>query len=285
MVSGHQQNNMFGIIRKFSTWGYYFRSIITMLFGFKNWWEVIRIFLLDTGGEIKILQVRKPQLLIKVRSRMDVWSVKEALLDQFYTRCGTEIGEDWTVMDIGAAIGEFTLMAALQASKGRVIAYEPFPGSFDLLRDNLVQNSIKNVITHKMAVWSKNDDLELDFSLAEPLQMRSETPSSDNAHSHLRTLSISLFHALAKNNIDHLDLLKLDCEGAEFPILLDAEPELLAKMDRVIMEYHDGYQSHHHEELVELFSNNGYHVKVTPNVVHAELGYLYAEKFNQKKTP
>jgi len=213
---------------------------------------------------------------------MDVWSVKEALLDRFYTRCGTEIGEDWTVMDIGAAIGEFTLLAALQANKGRVIAYEPFSGSFDLLKDNLVQNSIKNVIIHKMAIWSKNDDLELDFSLAEPLQIRSEVPSSDTAHSHLRTRSISLFQALAENSIDHLDLLKIDCEGAEFPILLDAEPDLLPKIDRVIMEYHNGSLDHHHQELVELFSTNGYHVKVTPNIVHAELGYLYAEKNSLK---
>ena len=278
MASEHQLKHKVGIIRRFSSWVYYFRSIFTMLFGIKNWLEVITIFLYNSEGNIRTLKLRKPRLLINVRSKMDVWSVKEALLDRFYTRCGTEIGEDWTVMDIGAAIGEFTLLAALQASEGRVIAYEPFPGSFDLLRDNLVQNSIKNVITHKMAVWSKNDDLELDFSLAEPLQMRSEIPSLENAHSHTRTQSISLFQALAENSIDHLDLLKLDCEGAEFPILLDAEPDLLPKIDRVIMEYHNGFQDHHHQELVELFSTNGYHVKVTPNIVHAELGYLYAEK-------
>ena len=278
MASEHQLKHKVGIIRRFSSWVYYFRSIFTMLFGFRNWWEVIRIFLFSNEGKVNTLKLRKPRLLINVRSRMDVWSVKEALLDRFYSCFGTEIGKDWTVMDIGAAIGEFTLLAALQASKGRVIAYEPFSGSFDLLKDNLVQNSIKNVITHKMAVWSKNDDLELDFSLVEPLQMRSEMPSSDNAHSHIRTQSISLFQALAENSINHLDLLKLDCEGAEFPILLDAEPELFAKIYRVIMEYHDGYQGHHHHELVELFSTNGYYVKVTPNIVHAELGYLYAEK-------
>jgi FkbM family methyltransferase len=89
------------------------------------------------------------------------------------------------VIDIGAAIGEFTLLAALQASKGRVFAYEPFSGSFDLLRDNLSLNSIDNVTIHKLAVWSKDEDLELDFSLAEPLQMTSEKPGSGNAHSHL----------------------------------------------------------------------------------------------------
>lgn len=285
MASRHQQNDKLGIIRRFATWGYYLRSIFTMLFGFRNWWEVIRIFLFNTGGKLRTLQVRKPRLMIKVRGRMDVWSVKEALMDRFYTRCGTEIGENWTVMDIGAAIGEFTLLAALHANKGRVIAYEPFSESFDLLRDNLSLNSIDNVTIHKLAVWSKSEDLALDFSLAEPLQMKSEKPGSDNAYSHLLTRSVSLKQAFSENIVDHLDLLKLDCEGAEFPILLNAEPGVWLQVDRVIMEYHDGFQGHHHQELVELFSNNGYYVKVTPNIVHAELGYLYAEKYSQKKNP
>lgn len=280
MASGYQQNDKAGTIRRFATWGYYLGSIFTMLFGFRNWLEVIRIFLFKTGGKLRTLQVRNPRLMIKVRGRMDVWSVKEALLDRFYTSCGTEIGEDWTVMDIGAAIGEFTLLAALQASKGRVIAYEPFSESFYLLRDNLALNSIDNVTIYKMAVWSKEEDLELDFSLAEPLQMKSEKPGSDNAHSHLISHSVSLEQAFSEKGVDHLDLLKLDCEGAEFPILLDTEPGVWLQVDRVIMEYHDGYQGHSHQELVELFSNNGYHVKVTPNVVHTELGYLYAEKIN-----
>lgn len=283
MVSGHEQNDKVRINRRFHTWAYYFRSIVTMLIGFRNWWEVIRIFLLNNGEELKILKVRNPRLLIKVRSRMDVWSVKEALLDRFYNWCGTEIGKDWIVMDIGAAIGEFTLMAALQANKGRVIAYEPFIESFDLLGDNLVLNSIGNVTIHKMAVWSNDEDLELDYSLAEPLQMKSERPDPNNAHSHLSTRSINLFQALTENSIEHLDLLKLDCEGAEFPILLDADPVVWSRIDRLIMEYHDGFQNHHHQELVELFSTNGYHVKVTPNIVHAELGYLYAEKIAQCK--
>jgi len=285
MASGHHQVVEIGVIRRFSKWVYYLGSIFTLLFGFKNWWEVIRIFLFKTTGEVRTLIVRKPRLLINVRSKMDVWSVKEALLDRFYTRCGTEIGEDWSVLDIGAAIGEFTLLAALHASKGRVIAYEPYSESFELLRDNLSLNSIDNVIIHKVAVWSKEEDLELDFSLAEPLQMKSEKPDSNHAHSHIISQSVSLQQALVQNHVNHLDLLKLDCEGAEFPILLEVEPDILHRVDRVIMEYHDGYQGHHHEELVELFSNNGYHVKVTPNVVHAELGYLYAEKYSQKKNP
>ena len=282
MASGHQQNDKAGIIRRFATWGYYIGSIFTMLFGFRNWWEVIGTFLFNTGGKLRTLQVRKPRLMFKVRSKMDVWSVKEALLDRFYTHYGTEIGEDWNVMDIGAAIGEFTLLAALQASRGRVIAYEPFSESFYLLMDNLALNSIDNVTIHKMAVWSKEEDLELDFSLAEPLQMKSEKPGSDNAHSHLISHSVSLEQAFSENGADHLDLLKLDCEGAEFPILLEVGPGILHRVERVILEYHDGYQGHNHQELVELFSNNGYHVKVTPNVVHADLGYLYAEKINLK---
>jgi len=43
--------------------------------------------------------------------KMDTWSVKEASADRFYERYGLPILPNWTVVDIGAAIGEFTVLA------------------------------------------------------------------------------------------------------------------------------------------------------------------------------
>lgn len=36
-----------------------------------------------------------------------------------------------------------------------------------------------------------------------------------------------------------IDLLKLDCEGAEYAILMGASTESLARVQRIVMEYHD----------------------------------------------
>ena len=49
------------------------------------------------------------------------------------------IGSNWTVIDVGANIGVFTLYAA--ATGGRVYAYEPMPENYELLLRNLKRNN------------------------------------------------------------------------------------------------------------------------------------------------
>jgi len=266
-------------MRCFKKYLYYLKSIFTLVFGIKNWLTVVKLFLRKNSDQVDQLILRKTGWLIRIRGKMDAWSVKETLLDQFYSRYGAEIGEDWMIMDIGAAIGEFTLLAAKKAYKGKIFAFEPFPGSFQLLRENMQLNSLRNVEVYEKAVWSREGELSFINENGEPLQLSMDSGQpSDNAHNPLKIHCISLLQALDLTAISHLDLLKLDCEGAEFPILLDAHPEVFERIDRMIMEYHDGYMQHHHQELVKHLENSGYKVVVTGSLVHEELGYLYAEK-------
>ncbi len=65
---------------------------------------------------------------------MDVWSVKETFVDRFYERYGAPVGEGWTVMDIGGGIGDFSIFAAYDKPSNQIYAFEPYPGSFTLLR-------------------------------------------------------------------------------------------------------------------------------------------------------
>jgi len=258
---------------------YYFKSIFTLVFGISNWVTVVKLFLGKDSGQVDQLILRRTGWLIRVRGKMDAWSVKETLLDQFYSRYGAEIGEDWMIMDVGAAIGEFTLLAAKKAHYGKVFAFEPFPGSYQLLQENMQLNSISNVEIHNQAIWSRDGELSFINGNSEPLQLSMDPGQpSDDTHNPLKIHCISLLQALDLSAIFHLDLLKLDCEGAEFPILLDAHPDVFERIDRMIMEYHDGYMQHHHQELIKHLENSGYKVVVTGNLVHEELGYLYAEK-------
>ncbi len=263
-------------------WGYYLGSIFTLLWGFKNWPWVVKIFLSKDDGKIKTLKLKKQGLTLRVRGKMDVWSVKETLLDRLYTKYGTQIGENWKVMDIGAAIGEFTLLAALSARNGSVVAYEPFPGSFELLQENIVLNGFENVSLYNQAVWGSAGALHLDISSGEPLQMASRDDFVNNiAYSLIEVPAITLQMALEENKVGRLDLLKLDCEGAEFPILLEADAAVWERVERIVMEYHDGFEGHRHEELVKLLERLGYRVRVNKNIVHDDIGYLYAEKTQQ----
>ena len=210
---------------------------------------------------------------------MDIWSIKETFIDRFYTKYGCDIENGWTVIDIGAAIGEFSIFSACGRPNTRVLAYEPFIESVDLLRDNLVLNKLKNVTVIPKAVWKRTSRLSLDLSHQEPLKITSTDGSKKGKDvGRIRVQAVSLKEVLKSNHLKAVDLVKLDCEGAEFDILLDSDPDTIRSFKRMVMEYHDGQTGRHHSQLVSHLEQLGYRVVTHSNVVHPEIGYLFAEQ-------
>lgn len=263
-------------VRKYS---YYLRSIFELLWGFEDPLSVAKIFLKLSPPGAKTIRLRGAGLVFRLRSAMDVWSLKETFIDRFYERFGAPVQDGWTIVDIGGGIGEFTLFAAHNHPTNTVIAFEPYTGSFDLLAANLELNGVKNVKAFEEAVWSENGRLRLDLTPGEPSQFISgaaEGTLNDSGQTMIPAITLS--EVFAKMNLDHCDLLKLDCEGAEFPILFSVSDELLGKIERIILEYHDDASDYNHQDLANYLSERGYQVQITPNYVHSYLGYLFAQR-------
>ncbi|NLC29778.1 MAG: FkbM family methyltransferase [Chloroflexi bacterium] len=229
---------------------------------------------------MKWLELRRDNLKIGVGSKMEAWSVKETLIDQFYTRLGTEIQSDWVVVDIGAAIGEFTIEAALKLTTGIVHAFEPNPGSLNILRQNLRANNINRVETYNLGVWKEEGEIPLHFLNNEPLQAVSGNAQSAEARAIKETsIPVITLEQLINEKVGgKIDLLKLDCEGAEYEILMNQDAMLFDMIDRIIMEYHDLDARFCHQELIRQMIQFGYRVRKYENLVHADLGYLFFEK-------
>jgi FkbM family methyltransferase len=235
---------------------------------------VVRTFLkLDPPGTQSI-RLRKRGVEFRVRGAMDIWIVKETYLDRFYERFGTAIGDGWTVLDIGAGIGDFSLYAALQHPDNRVYAFEPFPESFDLLQKNLRLNRATNVEAFPEAIGGRTGTLALDLSSGEPLQFSTEGVSAQA----LAVPCLSLADAFRRLSLTGCDLLKMDCEGAEYEILFNAPDSLLDQIEHVVMEYHDGVTAYDHGDLVEFLGSKGFRTRTWPNPVHAHLGFLHAHR-------
>jgi FkbM family methyltransferase len=207
---------------------------------------------------------------------MDVWSIKETFIDKFYERFGTVIGDQWRIIDIGAGIGEFTIFAAAGSPNNLVYAFEPYPDSFTLLQKNVEANKITNVEMFPQAISDKTGTMALDISGGEPLQIKSESVGTTHSQANqIEVPSLSLAEAIEQLKLDKCELVKLDCEGAEYPILLNTPRSVLDKIDRIIMEYHDVGSFTHHD-LVEHLSRHGFTVRTYSNPVHDYLGYLSA---------
>jgi FkbM family methyltransferase len=147
------------------------------------------------------------------------------------------------------------------------------------LRKNLDLNKITNVKVIPAAVWKTSTTLKLDLSLLEPLQISSSTRlSADQADIGINVQAVSLDEVFASNQLQQVDLVKLDCEGAEFDIILESDADTIRSIKRFIMEYHDSLPGRHHSQLVSHLEQLGYRVVATGNVVHPEIGYLFAEQ-------
>jgi FkbM family methyltransferase len=268
-------------IQKYS---YYIQSVFRLIFSIRPLRTVLKIFLRlhrDSSGSSPEYQIHLPGrgVSLLVRGAMDVWSVKETFLDRFYERFGSPILPNWVIMDIGAGIGDFTTLAAQAHLSNQVFAFEPTPESFQLLERNLLLNKVSKVQAFPLAIWSDECHIWIDTTTGEPGQFISRpqdaTPSNDGLVS---VSSISLPQAFERLKIDQVDLLKMDCEGAEYAILFNTPANVLKKVHRIVMEYHDHITEFTHKDLERYLSDLGFIVQITPNYVHDYLGYLYARQ-------
>ncbi|NJM41259.1 MAG: FkbM family methyltransferase [Anaerolineae bacterium] len=90
---------------------------------------------------------------------------------------------------------------------------------------------------------------------------------SGNATHAMEVESIALDDLLAQTG-GHCDFLKMDCEGGEFEILLNASCETLRNFSHICMEYHDGFTPYSHQDLAKHLAGCGFEVRTAVNPVH-----------------
>ncbi len=261
-------------MRTLRKWAYYFWSVLEIIGGVRNWPAMLGLLLRRKDVAEHEVILRNPPVRLAIRGAMDLWAVKETFIDRFYTRYGGEVQDGWTLMDIGAGVGDFSILAAHSHPSVRVLAFEPFAGSFELLCKNIEANHLENIKPFEQAVWREAGMVTLDQTDGEPLQISSNQAGGDRMPQAVS--AVSLQDVLEKQNIDRIDLLKLDCEGAEYPILMGAVQETLSKVDRIIMEYHNLDEERNHLTLGASLLDAGYRVFVWENFVHDDIGYLFA---------
>ena len=263
----------------FRKYFYYGWSLFELFFGFADPILVAKIFLNQVPAGVKTVSLRRGGLRFRVRGAMDVWSIKETFLDRFYETCGFTIQPGWNVIDIGAGVGDYTLYAASQPNV-RVFAFEPYLASFALAQENLGLNAITNAQVFNEAIGATSGKLTLDLTGGEPLQFQSRLENDGRVKNGLSVNALSLFDALTRLGLESCDLLKLDCEGAEYAILFGTPQPVLQRIRHIVMEYHDDVVQHNHEDLARFLREHGFQVDTFPNPVHSQLGYLRALRKN-----
>ena len=253
-------------------WRYYLSSIPTLIQGFENWPMFVAAVLGWNRRRPFVMRLRGGGLRFEVRSALDAWIVKETCLDRDYERMSVDLQDGWTVVDIGAGLGDFAVHAAAGRPNSRVFAFEPSPESFALLQRNIALNGTRNVAAYPTAVSGGAGDVMLDTREKE-LARRGSRADTDGG---MRVPTTTLDHVFSDLSIQDCNYLKIDTEGAEYSILFDASPSTLERIQHVCLEFHERASAFGRTDLVAFFRGHGFETAVRENPVHPDTGLLYA---------
>jgi FkbM family methyltransferase len=182
------------------------------------------------------------------------------------------------VVDVGAHIGRYTLMAARYASK--VVTIEPEPSNFSLLKDNIQLNGFSNIVAFPIALsksrgtrsfylatggdtatssleqgWSKKRGLSPDEKI---IEVEIETLDNLIAHMDLRVI----------------DLLKVDVESHEASVLQGAT-NTLSKTRKLILEVSVGNE----RTCESLLRDAGFSLVALEELGESSNWFLFNEKY------
>jgi len=236
------------------------------------------------------------RFLFKLKNRNDIYELRDgtkikvhpdsyALNHVFYTVFlkdeyeGLEnfkIKEEDIIIDIGAHLGFFTIKAAKKACKGIVYALEPFSMHYKLLKDNILSNSIKNVKFYNLAITDKAGELSFYYTVhGDPgdTSLFKINPGENTYEEKVKSVSLQDFFSQEK--ITKCNFLKMDCEGAEYPILMSADGSTLSKIQKIAMEWHKFEIDHDPKRLADFLKESGFKL-IEPDSYDGKAGFLFA---------
>ena len=239
---------------------------------FKNWYIYPKIYFKLTKKEYAIFETKFGQK-IKIRvNSTDLMALTHVWLIEEYAKKNFDIKSSDTVIDVGAHIGLFTLYASQSCKIGNIYSYEPVKENFEILKENMNINNLKNVKIFNLAVSNSNSTITLFMNNDESgHSMFSE--SSEN----IIVKSTSLMKIFDDNKIKECNFLKLDCEGAEYEIIEKLPSTYFEMIEKIIIEYH---MVDSHPELLEKLQNklSANNFKFETKMLFSDIGFLYATK-------
>lgn len=179
------------------------------------------------------------------------------------------------LLDVGAHVGLFTLMAKALNPGLKVFALEPEGDNWALLRNNLAANGLGDVKVIKAALAGASGPRRLVLE-ADSINHYLEAPGSEEAYRKTEKVdALSLGDFFRRYRVEELGLIKLDIEGGEYEVFEGAAPEDLSRVRNVILEYHD-LPEHDHRELERLFRSRGFSVQVFPSRFMTGMDFMLA---------
>jgi FkbM family methyltransferase len=231
-----------------------------------------------------LFSVRKRKLKFTTPAKSLYLVFKEIFLNDVYTMktMAAQLPEKPVVVDIGGNAGYFTLFLLSEKEHATIYAYEPINANYQLFGKHLAMNPgiAKNVqLNHRAVTGTPQADITL---YMETPGNNSVTASvyndfvTDNTYTET-VRCISLEEILVSNKLEHVDLLKVDCEGSEYPIIYETPVYVWAKIKCLAIEVHNlDKEKRNLDALGEYLAAQGFRLR--QEVMENDCYMVYAEK-------
>src|SRR5208283_1987446 len=167
------------------------------------------------------------------------------------------LGDGSVVLDVGAHIGYFTLKSGVRVGqRGRVVAFEPNPGSLETLRANVAASHAANVTIVPVACTDRGTTLTLYDAFP---RHNSGGASLSRANAGERSQGVPVCgrpidDVLRELGIQWVDAMKVDVEGAELYALQGPTETLLRSHPKIVIEVQPDALAGMNTTVEELFS-------------------------------
>lgn len=259
--------NFTSIKHKTDFFGYisFLKILPLVIINIKNWKQFLSSYSDSYKGPVFF----RDGLKLNVEDSSDSSSISTS----FFRKDYGDLNQNWmSVVDIGAHKGFFTTYVATKLPNAKVFSYEPIKTSFLALQKHVRENKMLNVKIFNLGVAEKSGAREINISNSSTDNSFYKEIGSDMIGKTTITCT-TMLDILKSNNLKRLDLLKLDCEGAEFEILMSSNKATLDKVVEIRMEYHDIDKDKNITKLKKFLKAKGFTVSEHRLSKNPRIGY------------
>ena len=210
------------------------------------------------------VNISKTNISIMVRDITDMHTLMSFLTENPYFKdknIMNVLSKAKVIVDIGAHIGLFSILVAYMNKKAIIYAYEPYPENYRFLINNILLNKLHDrIIAYAYAIGDK-DSMERLY-IAESSLSHTIHPYWKHGKEYILVRSIRFSEIFQDNNIEYVDLLKVNCEGCEYHIFTPNNIQYLTRVKGLVVQCHNINSENNFGKIERLLNKLGFSTKI-----------------------
>ncbi len=198
------------------------------------------------GGEKIVYLYNREDKIIPGHMEITGHNWSDRMIEDFFSlvhKNKKEFSDDGIFFDIGANIGTTSVYVAKQYPNMKVIGFEPMKENYYLLRANVDLNKVTNVICENLALSDEEGEVLFQYNRDNSGDSHLVENGSSKDIEKVITKTIDGYVQEKGLHFNDIQMIWMDCQGFEAPILQGAKDLLQENPIPLLMEYnYDIYQ-------------------------------------------